>query len=152
GLIAEWILAASAGRTKAIVAIPVSLAFLLMVSSFRLRGESVRDLGLRVDNFVQAMKLLLLPMIVVSILSLLIGWVFGGRPDFFRWHTERYLVAQLSLGFAWGFVQQYVLQGFLNRRLQIILGPGIQSILITATIFSGLHFPNPWLMVMTFIG
>src|SRR5262249_21711333 len=105
GLIAEWILAASAGRTKAIVAIPVSLAFLLMVSSFRLRGESVRDLGLRVDNFVQAMKLLLLPMIVVSILSLLIGWVFGGRPDFFRWHTERYLVAQLSLGFAWGFVQ-----------------------------------------------
>src|SRR5437762_2856896 len=69
-LIAEWILAAAAGRTRLIVAIPITLAFVLVISSHFLRRESLRELGFRFDNFLQAMKLLALPMIIVALLSL----------------------------------------------------------------------------------
>jgi membrane protease YdiL (CAAX protease family) len=151
-LIAEWILAATAGRTKLIVAIPVTLAFVLVISSHFLRRENLRELGFRFDNFLQAMKLLALPMIIVALLSLGVGVIFGARPDLFRWHPERHLAGQLALGFAWGFVQQYVLQSFVNRRAQVVWDRGGRSVLLTALIFAFLHFPNPWLMVVTFVG
>lgn len=151
-LIAEWILSAAAGRSRLIVAIPLTLAFVLIISSHILRRETARDLGLRFDNFLHALKLLLLPMIVVAGISLAIGWLAGARPDFFRWHSERLILLQLALGFGWGFVQQYVLQGFINRRTQVVWGRGAVSVLLTALVFSALHFPNPWLMVITFVG
>lgn len=151
-LIAEWILSAAAGRSKLIVAIPLTMAFVLMSLSHRLRRETLHDIGLRFDNFLRALKLLLLPMAVVAIVALGMGLLFRSRPDFFRWHSERLLPIQLILGFGWGFIQQYVLQGFLNRRWQRIWKPGSRSVLLTALVFSALHFPNPWLMVVTFIG
>lgn len=151
-LIAEWILSAAAGRSKAIVAIPITLAFGLMIGSHQLRGENLRDLGFRFDNFVRALKLLLVPMIAVAIIVLVAGLAFGTRPDFLRWHVERPIAAQLALGVGWGFVQQYVLQAFVNRRAQIVCGPGPISILLTALVFSVLHLPNPWLMVVTLVG
>src|SRR5262249_21724128 len=107
-LIAEWILSAAGGRSRLIVAIPIALAFILIVSSLLLRGESARDLGFRFDTFGRAIKLLLLPMAAITVLSFLIGFLSGTRPDLFRWHAERLIVVQLALGFAWGFLQQYV--------------------------------------------
>src|SRR5215510_5493685 len=151
-LIAEWILAAADGRSKVIVVVPIALAFGLIICSQILRRESARDLGLHYANFIPALKLLLLPMVLVGTISVLIGFLTGTRLDFFRWHAERSIAFQLAVGFAWGFVQQYVLQSFVNRRAQIISGPGPLSVLLTAMIFSGLHFPNPWLMVVTFVG
>jgi len=151
-LIAEGILSTAAGRSKLIVAIPTTLAFILIISSHLLRRESPRELGFRFDNFLSALKLLLLPMIAIAGISLLIALLSGARPDFFRWHAERLILNQLSIAFGWGFLQQYVLQSFINRRAQILWGRGTASILLTALIFSGLHFPNPWLMVLTFVG
>jgi len=151
-LIAEWIMAAAAGRTRLIVAIPIILAFVLVITSHFLRRESLRELGFRFDNFLQAMRLLALPMIIVALLSLGLGLILGARPDLFRWHPERHIAGQLALGFAWGFVQQYVLQSFINRRAQIVWRRGVRSVLLTALIFALLHFPNPWLMLVTFIG
>ncbi|HMH43986.1 MAG TPA: CPBP family intramembrane glutamic endopeptidase [Pyrinomonadaceae bacterium] len=151
-LIAEWILSAAAGRTKLIVAIPLAFAFVLVITSHFLRREGLHDLGFRFDNFLRAAKLLVLPMIVVAVLCVALGLVFGTRPDLLRWHPERPLAGQLALGFAWGFVQQYVLQSFINRRAQIVWQKGLRSVVLTAFVFSFLHFPNPWLMLVTFIG
>lgn len=151
-LIGEWILAAAAGRSKLIVAIPVGLAFVLVIGSHMFRGETLRDLGFRFDNFLRAIKLLALPMLIVAVLCVALGLVFGTRPDLFRWHPERPLAGQLALGFGWGFVQQYVLQSFVNRRAQIIWEKGARSVILTALVFALLHFPNPWLMLVTFIG
>src|SRR3989440_3590655 len=140
-LIAEWVLSAAAGRTKLIVAIPLAFAFVLVITSHLLRKESLRDLGFRFDNFLRAAKLLALPMIVVAVLCASLGLIFGTRPDLFRWHSERPLVGQLALGFAWGLVQQYVLQSFINRRAQIVWEKGVRSVVLTALVFSFLHFP-----------
>jgi len=150
-LIAEWIVSAAMGRSRLAVAIPIALAFVLLIGSHRLRGESFRDLGFRFDNFLRAGSLLLLPMFLTAVLCLIVGWWFG-EINFLRWHVGRSIVGQLILGFGWGLVQQYVLQGFINRRAQIIWGPGWVSALVVATVFGGLHLPNPWLAFVTFGG
>jgi len=151
-LIAEWILSAVIGRSKAVVAIPIGLAFVLIIGSHRLRGETLRDVGFRIDNFFRALKLLVVPMLVTALLCFLAGWLFGGEINFLRWHTGRPIVTQLVLGFGWGLVQQYVLQGFINRRAQIIWGQNWLSVLMVAMIFGGLHLPNPWLSFVTLAG
>jgi membrane protease YdiL (CAAX protease family) len=151
-LMAEWLLAASAGLSRLIAAIPITLALIVIIWSQRLHHETPRDLGFRFDNFFRAVKLLLLPMIVVSVLAVLVGLALGKRPGFFGWHADRPLAFQLAISAGWGLVQHYVLQGFINRRTQIIWGTGWLSVLVTAIIFSLLHLPNPTLMVATLIG
>ena len=151
-LIAEWILSAVIGRSKLVVAIPIGLAFVLMIGSHHLRGDTLHELGFRFDNFLQAGRLLVIPMLVTAGLCLLAGWWFGGEINFLRWHSGRPIMGQLVLGFGWGLVQQYVLQGFINRRAQIIWGQSWLSVLLVAMIFGGLHLPNPWLSFVTFAG
>lgn len=151
-LIAEWILAAVVGRSKFVVGIPITLAFVFMICSHRLRGETLRDLGFRFDNFLQALKLLLLPMLLTAGLCLLTGWWLGEKMNFLRWHQERPIMSQLFLGVGWGLVQQYVLQSFINRRAQIVSGTGWLSVLLVAAVFGGLHLPNPPLAAVTFVG
>ena len=150
--IAEWITFAFAGASKAIGAIPVILALALMVLSHRLRNEGLRDLGFRLDNFVNAVRLLILPMLLVLGICLLLARWFHSPVDFFRWHPGSFLAVQLALGFAWGLAQQYVLQGFINRRAQVYCGRGWLSIALVAAIFSALHLPNPVLAAATFVG
>jgi len=150
--IAEWLASVAVDWMRIAVVVPIGLAFVLSISSHRLRGETLRDLGFRLDNFLQAAGLLTLPMIVTAIVCLAIGWWTGERIDFLRWHISRPLAVQLILGFAWGFVQQYMLQSLVNRRAQIIWGRGWLSVLVVAAIFAGLHLPNPALTVATFVG
>ena len=150
-VIAEWMAASAAGLSKAIIAIPVALAVLLIILSHGLRRESIRDIGFRFDNFVKALSLLAAPVVITALLCLLIGWRFGASINFLRWHPGRYLALQLGVGFVWALAQQYVLQGFLNRRAMIAAGRGWPSVLIVAAIFGLLHLPNPWITVITFI-
>ncbi len=150
--IAEWLASVAVDWMRIAVVVPIGLAFVLSSSSHRLRGETLRDLGFRLDNFLRAAGLLTLPMIVTAIVCLAIGWWTGERIDFLRWHISRPLAVQLILGFAWGFVQQYMLQSLVNRRAQIIWGRGWLSVLVVAAIFAGLHLPNPALTVATFVG
>jgi hypothetical protein len=151
-LIAEWILSVAVGRSKVMVAIPIGLMFALVTTSHYVRSESLRELGFRFDNFLRACKLLLAPMLVVSLICVAIGWFVVGKVDFFRWHSTRPIAGQLALGLGWGFVQQYVLQSLINRRAQIIFGTGWISVFLVALIFGGLHLPNPWLAVLTTVG
>ena len=150
--IAEWMLVAAAGLTKTIVVIPVGLAVAVMLYSHRLRGESGRDLGFRFDNFLRALVYLILPMAAALAILIAVGWRLEARLDFLRWHSDRNLALQLVLGTIWGLVQQYALQGFLNRRAMLVLGPGWPSILVVAAIFGCLHLPNLWLAALTFAG
>ena len=150
-VIAEWMLASAAGFSKAVIAVPVASAILLMFVSHRVRREGLRELGFRFDTFLPALYLLAVPVVLVAGACLLIAWMTGSSISFLRWHPNRNLALQLAIGFAWALAQQYVLQGFFNRRAMIALGRGWLSVSLVAIIFALLHLPNPWITLITLI-
>ena len=142
-LIAEWVVLAFLGTNKFALAIPIALALTLMIFSHRAYGETLRDIGFRTDNFLAAVKLLLLPTVIaIALIVVISGCSSLDRP--IRW---RFLLVPL-----WALFQQYALQGFLNRRAQIVLGKGWKSVLLIALFFAAVHLPNPLLVGLTFIG
>ncbi|HVF86365.1 MAG TPA: CPBP family intramembrane glutamic endopeptidase [Pyrinomonadaceae bacterium] len=150
-LIAEWVIFSVGGGSNLLIAVPVGLAFLFIVLSHRARGETPHDLGWRFDNFLHAARLLFPPMLVATILCVSFGW-WSGNLNFLRWRGGQSIWGMPVLGIAWGLLQQSVLQGFINRRAQIIWGRGTISVLVVALIFGALHLPNPALTVATFVG
>lgn len=146
-LIAEWVVLPFAGNSKLVAAVPVGLAFALMLYSHRARGETAREIGWRLDNFGRAARLLALPVLIASIIIVGAGWFLKSL----RFDGRQLLEWALWLPL-WGLMQQYVLQGFVNRRAQLALGRGWPSVLLVALVFTLLHLPNPWLAVATFAG
>lgn len=150
-LIAEWVITAVVGASSVLIIVPIIFAFGFMFWSHRLRGESLREIGFRFDNFGKAVRLLALPMVFAT--AILIGSGYYNRSiDFFRWRGGGAILGVPLLGIAWGLLQQYALQGFINRRAQIVWGPGVVSILVVAVLFAAFHLPNPVLMAATFAG
>ena len=146
-LIAEWVVLAFIGPSKLALAIPIAFALTLMIASHYMYGETFHDLGFRTDNFMDAVRLLLLPTVVVVALIIV---SFGSRYGFhiadrpWRW---RFSVVPL-----WALFQQYALQGYLNRRAQVVFGTGWRSVLLVAFLFAFVHLPNPLLFALTFAG
>jgi membrane protease YdiL (CAAX protease family) len=146
-LIAEWMVMPFAENSKIVAAIPIGLAFILMLLSHRARVESAREIGWRLDNFGSAVRLLILPMLIGVVALIGIGLMMKSL----RFDRQQVLEWAVWLPL-WGLMQQYVMQGFINRRAQILFGGGSKSVLLVALIFALLHLPNPWLSVATFAG
>jgi len=146
-LIAEWVVLSFVGRGKVMLAIPLILALGLIVFSHKQYGETPKQLGFRVDNLFQALKLLALPTILTALIIILVSWLFTG---------DRFEPASLRLRFFlvpfWALFQQYVLQGFINRRAQVVFGKNWKSVLLVGLLFAAVHLPNPLLFVLTLVG
>lgn len=146
-LMAEWIIRPFGSRDKFIAAIPLGIALIVMIISHVARGETLRTIGWRTDNFWPAIRFLAIPTAGMVILIVLAGWATRGFGSN-KWREWQWVV-WLPV---WALIQQYALQGFVNRRIQIVFGAGYRSVLAVALVFAVLHLPNPWLTVATFVG
>lgn len=146
-LIAEWVVLAFAGENKIIFAIPVVLVLVLMTFSHRAYGETLTDIGFRSDNFLAAAKLLLLPTAIAIALIIFFSGLASGEFFMSRPIRPRFLLVPF-----WALFQQYALQGYLNRRAQLVAGKGWKSVLLVALLFALVHLPNPLLFVLTLLG
>src|SRR3954468_7802812 len=146
-LIAEWVVFPFAANSKLAFAFLIGLAVGLMLLSHRARRETAREVGWRLDNFLRAARLLILPTLVVALVFVGLGLAMKSL----RFDRRQVIEWTLTLPL-WAVAQQYALQGFINRRAQELYGLGWRSILLVAAIFALLHLPNPWLSVATFVG
>ena len=146
-LIAEWVFLSFLSRYRWLVIVPLLLAVSFMVLSHKAYKESLHDLGFRSDNFLSALRLLVVPTLIAVAIIFLVGWYLTGPPS-----VPRLLRPRLLLLPAWALFQQYALQGYINRRAQTALGTGGGSILLVATVFAILHLPNPVLAALTLVG
>lgn len=155
--ITTWVIIPLQPNQRWLVAVPGLLALALIVNSFRVRGDNLIEIGLSVRHFGLAIRLLVLPTLLFGSVFLAIGYF---NQSFHRTSNFWANVAFLPL---WGLTQQFILQGFIFRRMRFLLVDETASeevqkrsinfaILATAVIFALSHAPNPMLTIFTLIG
>lgn len=156
-LITTWVIIPLQSNQRWLVAVPGLLALALVVNSFRLRGENVREIGFSLQHFGRAVLLLALPTVLFSAIFLAIGYF---TQSFHRTSNFWTNVSFLPL---WGLTQQFILQGFIYRRMRFLLVDETAAdedqsrrvnfaIMATAVIFALAHAPNLMLTIFTLIG
>ncbi len=147
GLIVLWGVQVFADRQPLIGAVPIVLAVGLMIFSQKQRGETLRDLGFRMDNLWPSLRMLVAPTLIAITLIVMAIWLVNGYQLSLRAFRTRLLFVPF-----WALFQQYALQGFINRRAMLVFGPGLKSNLLVGIAFAILHLPSPPLTLLALIG
>jgi hypothetical protein len=117
----------------------------LLLGSPWFHRDSPKRLGLRLDNFWNALASVLPISLLAAGLSIAAGYylVTIDLPD--------NPGLELAYYFMWATAQQYALQSVILLRLEDG-GLGDRSPLVAATLFSLVHAPNPGLLALTLLG
>jgi len=132
------------------------LVFLLMLSGLLIyskqrRNESWKDLGISIDNWVPALKnLLIITIPLMALFSVIWSQKFIVNPQCYK-QGEFWL--KLLIYPFWAFIQQYIALAFFFRRLNDVF-PNyyFTAIFLSAILFSAAHLPNLPLVIFSFFG
>ena len=156
-IITSWAIIPLQPRQQWLTAAPALLAIALMINSHRVRGESPHEIGFGAQYFSRALRLLFAPTAIACAGFAAIGYGAGSL------HRTSHFWLNALVTPVWALIQQYVMQGFIYRRVRFLLlddslAPDERkkrvrlAILATAAIFSTAHAPNLSLMTLTFAG
>jgi hypothetical protein len=150
-LIGEWIFPLIFGHRPWAFSALVLMILIFGFLTHRASHENAFDIGLRLDNFIDA-ALLLAPLMLAAIVMLLAIAYGVGSLDLSRHSVSMFQMRNLLWLFWWGLLQQYALQAVINRQAQIVWGKGARSIFSVGLMFGLLHIPNTPLALVTFGG
>jgi len=116
----------------------------LTISTHILHGESPRAIGFRMDNLSVALKEAAIPTVPLVAGLVIIG-ISGGH-----WRWDALDPGRFLDIVAWAFLQQYLLQGFIHRRIAGLLPEWPRwRLIVVGLVFGALHLPNPVLVPVT---
>jgi hypothetical protein len=144
GYIAWYIWRLQATRPNSWIVFPIWL-----LTSILLHRDTAKTLGWRADNLWPATRQGLLIFAVLIISTVLAGLWLGA------YHRSPLRVAEswrFFTYFAFCLLQQVALNSFLTNRLLYALENPRMAALVASVIFAALHWPNPVLVPLTFIG
>jgi membrane protease YdiL (CAAX protease family) len=139
-----WIIRpAFRGSTPAFVV----LLAVVLIWSHRKRGDSLRELGFRLDTAPRTALLFAPVALVIASAALAAGAWMGTL----RFPPFDYSLHQLSDLIPFGIAQQYVLLAFYYRGIASLVHTPGRAVLLAALVFSAFHVPNVFLIVTTFL-
>ena len=109
------------------------------------RGESLRNIGIRVDNWLPAVRNASYFVVVAVTGALTVGMLLSS------WHFPSWkgAASTLPVTMVWATAQQYGLLCVFYRRLHDLLGNVAGAVAGAAVLFAVFHLPNSFLMVVT---
>jgi hypothetical protein len=120
-----------------------------LIASFFLYRDTPKSLGWRADNFWSATKSSAAVFIPFIAGLCLVGIALGG----WRRPSNHLLVPNRLFGYlAFCLLQQVGLNSFVTNRLLVAMESPVRTSLLAGTIFAALHWPNPVLVPLTWIG
>ncbi len=106
--------------------------------------DSLRDMGLRLDNLSQALRQAWLPTLLLAAAI----FVWGLQAGRFQPGLDQIPLIYIP----WAALQQYILQAFLLRRFQTLTASCRVSVAAAAALFALYHLPNLPLMLASLCG
>ncbi|HET6374177.1 MAG TPA: CPBP family glutamic-type intramembrane protease [Candidatus Polarisedimenticolia bacterium] len=134
-----------AGSFKGALVVVYVAGLGLTLGTHLIHRETAWDLGVRLDNVWASLKDCAVPTLPLVGFFLALGFANG------HWSAEALDPSRFLRVVAWGFIQQYLLQGFIHRRLAVLIEKPLPRELAVAGIFAALHLPNPVLVPVTFL-
>ena len=120
-----------------------------VVASFAAHRDTPKTLGWRADNLWPATRQAAVIFGALAALLLAIGFALQAPAQL---PPNLASLRRLWTYFAFCLLQQVALQSLLNNRLLAIVSRRWVCSLLAGTIFSTLHWPNPVLVPLTFVG
>ncbi|NIR44297.1 MAG: CPBP family intramembrane metalloprotease [Gemmatimonadetes bacterium] len=130
------------------IRVPVMTVIVLIpfVSAFR-HGDSLGELGLRIDNIGASAAQVGAATAAGAIVVVAIGLLAGHAPE-----SRPGIVRAILLYPFWGLAQQYAMQSFTFRRIRESVGSPVAAASMAAVLFGAVHWPNLPLALVTAIG
>jgi hypothetical protein len=123
----------------------LALYFGIGIETHWRRGERPREIGLRLDNFGRAFRLVTVWIGPIAVLALAVGLVLHG----WRFPSTSGLIGSVAFGAAYGTAQQYGLVCVFYRRLREVLRGDRLPTVAAGLLFGLFHLPNPFLTAVT---
>jgi CAAX prenyl protease-like protein len=120
-----------------------------LIASIALRKDTPETLGWRTDNLWKAARASAMFFLPCMVALFFVGLAFGGLH-----RSIHYLLVPRHFFGYMGFclLQQVGLNSYVNNRLLAATNSPVHASMIAGTLFAALHWPNPVLVPVTWIG